>query len=330
MDDQALARIPVSVQAILTETDALDFNMVSEPKVGALLAALVASKPGGRFLELGTGTGHGTAWLLSGMDSASRLDSVDNETLFLSVAHRHLSHDRRVTFHVMDGAEFIRQAPAASFDVIYADAWPGKFTHLDEALALLRTGGMYVIDDLLPQPNWPEGHAPKVPALIEDLERRGEFVTVKLAWASGLMIVVRIGEPPREDNVRELTPSGEIAARFVGTWRLLGCETRNSRGDVRLPFGERPKGQLLYDASGSMSAQLMKTERARFASRDPALGTDAEVRDAFDGSVACTTPPLRRHRRKLSMVPKASSPRSARARAPSTWSRIHATLVPEK
>ncbi len=286
MNDQTLARIPVSIPAILSETDALNFNMVSEPKVGALLAALAASKPGGRFLELGTGTGHGTAWLLSGMDSASTLDSVDNEKMFVSVAHRHLSYDRRVTFHVMDGAAFIRQVPAASFDLIYADAWPGKFSHLDEALALLRTGGMYVIDDLLPQPNWPAGHAPKVPALIEDLERRGEFVTVKLAWASGLMIVVRAGATPREDDVLDSAPPDDIGSRFVGAWRLLACETRNSRGEVQLPFGEKPKGQLLYDASGNMSAQLMKTARARFASRDPALGTEAEVRDAFDGYIA--------------------------------------------
>jgi predicted O-methyltransferase YrrM len=90
----------------------------------------------------------------------------------------------------MDGAEFLRQA-SSPFDLIYADAWPGKFSDLDDALALLRPGGMYVIDDLLPQPNWPEGHAPRVPALIDDIERRKEFVTVKLAWASGVMIVVR-------------------------------------------------------------------------------------------------------------------------------------------
>jgi hypothetical protein len=51
--------------------------------------------------------------------------------------------------------------------------------------------GEYPMNDLLPQPNWPEGHAPKVPALIEALERRSEFVSVKLAWASGLMGMVR-------------------------------------------------------------------------------------------------------------------------------------------
>jgi predicted O-methyltransferase YrrM len=191
MNDQNLVRVPVSVPAILAEADALGFNMASESKVGALLAALAATKPGGRFLELGTGTGHGTAWLLSGMDSASRLESVDTDATFVAVAERYLGADPRVSFRIMDGADFIRQAPRGQFDFIYADAWPGKFTHLEEALALLRSGGMYVIDDLLPHANWPEGHAPRVPELIERLEQQRGFVTVKLAWASGLMVVVR-------------------------------------------------------------------------------------------------------------------------------------------
>jgi predicted O-methyltransferase YrrM len=165
--------------------------MTSEPKVGALLAVLAASKPGGRFLELGTGTGHGTAWLLSGMDAASTLDTVDTDPQAVAVARRHLAADRRVTFHVIDGSEFVRGFASDPFDLIYADAWPGKFTDLDETLSLLRAGGGYVIDDLLPQPNWPDGHAPKVTALIDDLEGRPGFATVRLAWASGVMLVVR-------------------------------------------------------------------------------------------------------------------------------------------
>jgi hypothetical protein len=56
---------------------------------------------------------------------------------------------------------------------------------------LLRPGGVYIIDDLLPQPNWPEGHAPKVPALISEIERRDGFSTVRMAWASGIMLAVR-------------------------------------------------------------------------------------------------------------------------------------------
>ena len=189
MNDSDIRRQPAALASILAETATIDFTMSSEPRVGALLAALAASKPGGRFLELGTGTGHGSAWLLAGMDDSSTLDTVDNDAR-AGIAQRHLGSDRRVTFHVMDGAEFLRQA-SSSFDLIYADAWPGKFSDLDTALSLLRPGGMYVIDDLLPQPNWPEGHAPKVPALIDDIERREEFVTVRFAWASGLLLVVR-------------------------------------------------------------------------------------------------------------------------------------------
>jgi len=193
MTDNEIARRPAALEAILAETSALGFTMASEPKVGALLAALAASKPGGRLLELGTGTGHGTAWLLSGMDQRATLDTVDNDASVAAVAQRNLTSDFRVTFHIADGAEFVQRAPRSSFDLIYADAWPGKFSHLDETLALLRPGGIYVIDDLLPQPNWPDGHAPKVPVLIDSLERRPEFVTTRLAWASGLMLVVRSG-----------------------------------------------------------------------------------------------------------------------------------------
>jgi predicted O-methyltransferase YrrM len=191
MNDAEIARRPGAIAGIVAETTAMSFDMISEPKVGALLATLAASKPAGRFLELGTGTGHGTAWLLAGMDAASTLDTVDSDEQVVAVARRHLGEDRRARFHVTDGAEFLRGAPPGQYDLIYADAWPGKFSHLDEALALLRPGGMYVIDDLLPQTNWPDGHAAKVPVLINDIERRDKFATVRLAWASGLMLVVR-------------------------------------------------------------------------------------------------------------------------------------------
>jgi predicted O-methyltransferase YrrM len=193
LSDQASRRAPELLQAILSETTALGFTMASEPMTGAILAALAASKPGGRVLELGTGTGVGTAWLLSGMDGDARLDTVDVDERVTGIAQRHLSSDPRVAFHLADGAAFLSRSPKAHYDLIYADAWPGKFSHLDDALSLLTIGGIYFIDDLLPQPNWPDGHAPKVKALIDTLEGKAGFVTGKLAWASGLMMVVRAG-----------------------------------------------------------------------------------------------------------------------------------------
>ena len=191
MIDTELPREPAALAAIVRDTVAMGFGMASEPRVGSLLAVLAASKPGGRLLELGTGTGFGTAWLLAGMDAAARLDTIDTDANVVAVAQRHLGTDGRVNFHVADGAEYLRRSSPGCFDLIYADAWPGKFTHLDEALSSLRRGGIYIIDDLLPQPSWPEHHAPRVPQLIADIERRDRLVTVKLTWASGLMLVVR-------------------------------------------------------------------------------------------------------------------------------------------
>lgn len=197
MDDTAIVRTPPALAAIQAETARLGFSMASEPKTGALLAALSASKPGGRLLELGTGTGIGTAWLLSGMDTWARLDTVDTDPAVVDVARRYLAADPRVAFRIEDGAAFLARADPDTYDLVYADAWPGKFTHLEEALACIRPGGVYVIDDLMPQANWPDGHAAKVDALIADLERRRGFAIVRLAWASGLMLVVRQGARAR-------------------------------------------------------------------------------------------------------------------------------------
>ena len=191
IDDRAASRVPPAIAAICRDTDAIGFTMGSEARTGSLLGTLAAMKPAGRFLELGTGTGIGTAWLLSGMDRAARLDSVDSDSKVQAIARLHLGGDPRVRFHHIDGAAFLAASAPDSFDLIFADAWTGKFTDLDLALGLLRTGGVYVIDDLLPQPSWPAGHAAKVPALVDQLARREGFTTTTMAWASGLMLVVK-------------------------------------------------------------------------------------------------------------------------------------------
>lgn len=166
--------------------------MGSDPGVGALLAMLVASKPGGSVLELGTGTGLASAWMLAGMDRSSTLLSIEMDPEPLAVAERHLGKDPRVRFLCADGGVFLEDAAPDGYDLIFADSWPGKFTHLDEALGALRVGGVYVIDDLLPQPNWPDDHPPKVERLLEELHRRDDLVIAHLHWSTGIILGTRI------------------------------------------------------------------------------------------------------------------------------------------
>ena len=56
----------------------------------------------------------------------------------------------------------------------------------------------------------------------------------------------------------------------------------------------------------------------------------SSVREAFETSVTCVRLPVRCQVSQVSTVPKASSPRSARARAPGTLSSSQAILVPLK
>lgn len=191
MNDRILIKSPASLEQIETRSKGLDFRMASDPRTGALLAALAASKPSGRFLELGTGTGIGTAWLLYGMDKASTLMSVDIDPEFQAVAREVHGSDPRLTLVLEDGIQFLHKQPPQTFDLIFADAMPGKYESLDEALALVRPGGFYVIDDMLPQPSWPEGHDAKAAALMDRLSRETAFQVAPLSWSSGVILLVR-------------------------------------------------------------------------------------------------------------------------------------------
>lgn len=176
---------------ILARTEELKFGMSSDKLTGALLRTLAASKTASNLLELGTGTGVAAAWLLDGMDRESRLTSIEIDEVVLSLAREILGDDNRVTFVQVDGGDWLSQAESSQFDLIFADSWPGKYSHLDEALRLLKRGGLYVIDDMLPQPNWPEGHASRVEELIAVLESRDELIITKLNWSTGIILAVK-------------------------------------------------------------------------------------------------------------------------------------------
>ena len=191
MNELDYIKLPPFLDKIMEDTKAIDFSMASEPRTGAHLRVLAASKPGGSLLELGTGTGISTAWLLDGMNADSRLTTVDNDMRMQSVARNALGNDPRLNVVTEDGIDFLRRQAPESFDLIFADVVPGKYDGLDYALALLRRGGMYIIDDMLPQPNWPEGHGSKVPILTENLFARNELRAVSLAWGSGLVILAK-------------------------------------------------------------------------------------------------------------------------------------------
>lgn len=82
------------------------------------------------------------------------------------------------------------------------------------------------------------------------------------------------------------TQDAPNATDFVGTWRLVSFESRDSTDTVVHPWGDNPQGLLVYDEHGNMAGQVTRSHRPGFASDDMRDGTAEEVRAAFDGYIA--------------------------------------------
>ena len=191
MTEEINQQFPKAYKAIDEATKASGFTMASDVLTCSLLRTLAAAKPASKFLELGTGTGLSTAWILDGMDEASSLVSIDNDEKFLEIAQEFLTNDSRLKLILSDGGDWVSQNKNAKFDYIFADTWHGKYLLLDDVLAMLNKGGFYIIDDMLPQPNWPDGHHEKAISLISYLETRADLTLTKQVWATGIVIAVK-------------------------------------------------------------------------------------------------------------------------------------------
>jgi predicted O-methyltransferase YrrM len=182
-------QFPPFYEVLKLKSETLGFNMPSDVLLGSLLKTLVTSKPAGHFLELGTGTGLSLSWMIAGMDDYSTIISLDNEEKFIHVARENFENNQKVSIICCDGGEWITNYTGHSFDLIFADTWPGKYTHLEETLALVKPGGFYVVDDLNPQENWPEGHDKKVEKLLDYLASRDDFNLTQLDWSTGIIVM---------------------------------------------------------------------------------------------------------------------------------------------
>lgn len=191
MNDSYISDQPEIYNQLVTKSKEIGFTMPSDLYIGSLLKTLITSKPNSNFLELGTGIGLSLSWMIAGMDTGSRLTTIDNDPELIAIAKSFFGKDKRVEIICADGTAWIKNYQGENFDLIFADAWPGKYSELEETLELVKPGGFYVIDDMKAQPNWPEGHQENVNGLISYLENRVDFSLTKMDWSTGVVVAVR-------------------------------------------------------------------------------------------------------------------------------------------
>jgi predicted O-methyltransferase YrrM len=191
MNDLNILDIPKIHSKIVNKLKEIGFTMPSDLCIGTLLKTLITSKPKSNLLELGTGIGLSLSWMIDGMDSESKLTTVDNDFELVKIANNYFGEDKRLEIIYADGTEWIKNYNQAKFDLIFADAWPGKYSQINEILNLVKIGGLYIIDDMLAQQNWTKGHQENVDRLIEYLENREDFNLTKMNWSTGIIIATR-------------------------------------------------------------------------------------------------------------------------------------------
>jgi len=183
--------IPDIYPELRRKSTEIGFTMPSDIFIGSLLKTLISSKPKANILELGTGIGLSLAWMIAGMDKNAQLITVDNDPKLIAIAKDYFGHDTRVKLVCADGSKWIEEHKELKFDVVFADAWPGKYSEIELILDMIHPGGFYVIDDMIQQPNWPKGHDKNVEQLVSYLDNRNDFSITKMNWSTGVIIAVK-------------------------------------------------------------------------------------------------------------------------------------------
>ena len=191
MNDTISTNLPPQFNEIKKVSEALGFTLTCDMYTGSILRTLATSKPNANILELGTGTGLSLAWIVDGMDENSKVLSIDNDPKLVDIAKSHFQNDNRVNIECCDGKDWLESYDGEKFDLVFADAYPGKIFDKEKVHDLIKVGGLYVIDDLTIKPGWSVEHQQKIQELIADMERLENFQITKLNWSTGLIIAAK-------------------------------------------------------------------------------------------------------------------------------------------
>jgi predicted O-methyltransferase YrrM len=182
---------PALVAAASGRARLAGFGLSCEPAVGRLLAVLAAQLPAGaRVLELGTGAGVGTAWIVSGLLPRTDVTVItaekDPQTAALAARG---DWPPFVDLRVGDALDVLGEG--GTFDLIFADAQGGKWAGLDRTIAALSPHGLLVVDDMKATPEWTAEQHLNQSGVRRTLLTSPLLTSVELDHGSGVILASR-------------------------------------------------------------------------------------------------------------------------------------------
>ena len=146
-------------------------RMCSGHLQGRLLKMLVRMIRPQRVLELGTFSGYSALCIAEGLAEDAVIDTVEKDDEledFITDSLAGSPHGRKVRLHRADALEFMKNAEAESYCLIFIDADKRKYDeYYEEALRILKKGGFIIADNTL----W-DGHVTD-PAKARDPQTAG-------------------------------------------------------------------------------------------------------------------------------------------------------------
>jgi predicted O-methyltransferase YrrM len=183
--------IPALVAAATDRARQAGFPMSCDPEVGRLLAVLAAHlPPRARVLELGTGTGVGTAWITSALLPRTdvAVTTVEKDPGAAALAAQG-DWPGFVDLRCADALDVLKEA--RTFDLIFADAQGGKWEGLDRTIAALSPYGLLIVDDMTPTPYWDTEQHGKQSQVRRHLLTSPVLTSAEFGLGSGVILSAR-------------------------------------------------------------------------------------------------------------------------------------------
>jgi demethylmenaquinone methyltransferase/2-methoxy-6-polyprenyl-1,4-benzoquinol methylase len=183
--------VPSLVQAAVVRARHAGFLLSCDPAVGRLLAVLAAHLPErARVLELGTGTGVGTAWITSALLPRTDVTviTVEKDAGTAALAAQG-DWPGFVELRCADALAVL--GDVSQFDLIFADAQGGKWEGLDCTIAALGPHGMLIVDDMAATPQWSSEQHARQREVRQTLLTSPLLTSIELCHGSGVILSTR-------------------------------------------------------------------------------------------------------------------------------------------